>query len=71
MVEPVSSSRVALPARAASARRVDLGGAVPEVARLGVADHRDHQPGVGLRRHADMDGAVAVDDAGLVVDSAR
>ena len=63
MVEPVSSSRVALPPRAASARRATSAGAGPEVARLGVAHHRHHQAAGGLRGDADVhraDGGVTM-----------
>ena len=66
-VEPDSSSRLALPVRAASARRAISRGEVPQVAVLRVADDRDHQPVRSLRRHAHMDGAVAGDDLRVVV----
>ena len=68
MVEPDSSSRVALPDLRRLGQPGDLGRAVPEVARLGMLDHRHDQPGRRLRGDADMDGAVPVDDAGLVVE---
>ena len=71
MVEPVSSSRVAVPALGGLGEAADLGGAVPEVARLGMAHHRHHQAGRRLRGDADMDAAVLVHDAGLVVEDAR
>ena len=67
IVEPVSSSRLAVPSRAASASRAHLGRAVPQVARLGVAHHRHHQAGGGLRGDADMHAAVLVQHARLVV----
>ena len=67
IVEPVSSSRAALPARARRGQPAHFGRASPQVERLGVAHHRHHQPGFGLRRDADMHGGVAVQDAGLVV----
>ena len=41
--------------------------AVPEVARLGMAHHRRHETGRGLRGDAQMHAAVAMQDARLVV----
>lgn len=52
MVEPVSSSRVALPLRAASLQPNDLGGAVPDVAGLGMPHHGDDK--AGRRLHVAM-----------------
>ena len=59
MVEPDSSSRVGGAVAGGLGKPVDLGGAVPEVARLGMADHRHHQAGRRLRGDADMDAAMA------------
>ena len=68
MVEPDSSSRVARAGLGRLGKPVDLGAAIPEVARLGMLDHRHHQARRRLRGDADMDAAVLVDDAGLVVE---
>jgi hypothetical protein len=51
-VEPLSSSGFALPLRAASASRTDFGSPTARHSALRVADHRHHQPGIGLRGHA-------------------
>ena len=59
MVEPDSSSRVAVPVARGLGQPGQLGGAVPQVARLGVAHDRHHQPGRRLRGDADMDAAHA------------
>ena len=68
IVEP----RQLVAARRAGSRRlgqtVDFGGAIPEVERLGMFDHRHHQARRRLRGDADVDAAMLVDDAGLVVE---
>ena len=68
IVEPESSSRW----RRAVARGLGepghFGGAIPDAARFGMAHHRHDQAGGRLRRDADMHGAVAGDDAGIVVE---
>ena len=69
IVEPVSSSRVALPSRAAAARRATSAARCPEVERLGVAHHRHDQAVRGLRGDAEMHRRVAMHDAGLVVEA--
>ena len=68
MVEPVSSSRVAVPAFAASARRLSSAAEAPEIERFRVLDHRHHQPRRRLRRDADMHARMLVDDPRLVVE---
>ena len=68
MVEPDSSSRRRRAGLGRLGQPVDLGGAIPEVARLGMLDHRHHQARRRLRGNADMDAAMLVDDAGLVVE---
>ena len=67
IVEPVSSSRDALPVARGRRRAGAIRPRLPQIERLGVADHRHQQPAVGLRRDADMHGGVAVQHAGLVV----
>jgi hypothetical protein len=62
MVEPDSSSRVVVPVRAASAGRATSAGAVPQIERFDVAHHRHQQPGRCLRRDADMDACMLVND---------
>jgi hypothetical protein len=69
-VEPDSSSRVALPARALAARLRDGLGAVPQVQRLRLPQHRHHQAAVGLRGHAQVHRVKQRQHAGLVVEAA-
>ena len=47
----------------------DFAGAGPEVQRLGVAQHRNHQAVAGLGRNAQVHRPVARDDAHLVVEA--
>ena len=54
IVDPDSSSRAAIPLRAASLTPAHLARALVEAERLGVAHHRDHQPGRRLGRDAEM-----------------
>ena len=69
MVEPLTAPRASrCRCCAASASRRDLGGAVPQIERLDVPDHRHQQPGGRLRRDADMDAGMLVNDARLVVE---
>ena len=68
MVEPDSSSRVAVPALAASARRLSSAAAAPEIARLGVPDDRHDEARRRLRGDADMDAGVLMEDARFVVE---
>ena len=67
MVEPDSSSRLALPLRAAFGQARDFRSAVPQAAGFGVTHHRHHQANVTLRGDADMHRAEAGDDLGFVV----
>ena len=69
IVEPESSSRVALLSRAAVETRATSAGGLPEVHRFGVMDDGDDQAVRGLRGDADVDGGEAVDDAGFVVEA--
>ena len=55
MVEPDSSSRAALPVRAASARRTISDASCHTLSDLGVADDRHHQAVGSLGRHAHVD----------------
>src|SRR5690606_37343685 len=48
-------------------QRADLGGAIPQIAGLGMAQHRHDETRWRLRRDADMDAGMAMDDAGLIV----
>jgi hypothetical protein len=68
IVEPLSWSRVALPLRAVSASRA-IAGAGPQVQRLRLAQHRHHQAGIGLRRHAEVHRVVQRQHAGFVVEA--
>ena len=68
MVEPDSSSRVALPVCAASASRLTSAAQSQRSRASACLHHRHDQARRRLRGDADMDAAVAVDDAGLVVE---
>ena len=68
IVDPLSSSRSALPSRASAGQAQHFGGTFPDVARLGVLDDRHHESGLGLRCDAQMHRAIAGDDAGVVVE---
>lgn len=68
MVEPDSSSRVALPARALAASR-DRRAASPQIQRLHLAQHRHHQARISLRCSAQMDSIVQRPHAGFVVEA--
>ena len=59
MVEPTSSSRVALFERARSDTRRISRGELPQAERLRIAHHRHLESVRRLGRHADMDGAVS------------
>ena len=67
-VAPLSSSRVALPVRAASDEAANFRGQLPDDLGLGVADDRDHQPVRRLRRHAHVNSSVAGHDHRFVVE---
>ena len=69
IVEPESSSRAALPSRAAVGEARDFGGALPQVQRFGVAHHRHHQPLAVCVAMPEVHGRVAVHDAGVVVEA--
>ena len=68
MVEPVSSSRVAVPVRAASASRVSSAAQSHRSRASAWRTTGTISPAGGLRRDADMDAGVLVDDARLVVE---
>ena len=67
IVEPVSSSRVALPVARRRGEPGDLGGACPQVERLGVPDHRHHQAASVCVAMPRCTALVALDDAVVVV----
>ena len=69
IVEPVNSSRVALPDARRLGETGELGRRLPQIERLGMTHHRHHQPVRGLGRDADMDAAMTVQNAGLVVEA--
>jgi hypothetical protein len=67
MVEPESSVRVAGAGARGLGQALHLRGALPQAARLAMADHRDHQAGRRLRRDADMDSTMPLERLHLVV----
>ena len=68
IVEPVSSSSVTLAAARGLERRVTSAARGPQVAGFGVLDDGHHQSRGGLHGDAEVDGAVPLDDAVLVVE---
>ena len=63
IVEPLSSAQRDRPVAGGVGEAGDLGRALPDVERFDVLDDRHHQALLGLGGDAEVDGAVAVDDA--------
>ena len=68
MVEPISSSRVAVPAPRRLGEPVHLRRATPQIARLGVPHHGHHKARWRLRRDADMHAGMLMQDTRFVVE---